>query len=36
MITFRKGNRISKQLQKFAEEGIIPSGAFKFSAQGAF
>gem|GEM_PF-2667063 len=36
MITFRKGNRISKHLQKFAEEGIIPSGAFEFSAQGAF
>jgi hypothetical protein len=31
-----QGNCISKHLQKFAEEGIIPSGAFEFSAQGAF
>jgi hypothetical protein len=31
-----QGNRISKHLQKFGEEGIIPSGAFEFSAQGAF
>ena len=29
----RQGNRISKQFQEFGEEGIIPSGAFEFSAQ---
>jgi len=36
LISRGQGNRISKHLQKFGEEGIVPSGAFEFSAQGAF
>jgi hypothetical protein len=28
----RQGNRISKQRQEAGEKGIIPSGAFEFSA----
>jgi hypothetical protein len=31
-----QGNRISKHLQEFGQEGIIPASAFEFSACGAF